>query len=94
MVTKSELLMEAEALGIESVSEDDSMDVIRDAIKTVKEGKSLSYVQLQDQSQRLFGVPRSVVVGAMSAGYLSDPSTKAQAEKAIQKFMEHEGGKG
>lgn len=93
MASKDELLAEAARLGIEGLSDDNKVSEIQGAIKEVTEGKSFPLAQLEAQSQALFGVPRSVIVGAKSKGFISDPATKAEAERAIKKFLEY-GGEG
>ena len=89
MATKAELLEQAEGLGLSGFSEESSVSEIKDAINKIVSGKSLSVAQLEERSRRLFGQPRSVVRGAVSAGFLKDPSTIGAAETAIQKFLEY-----
>jgi hypothetical protein len=46
---------------------------------------------LEKLSERLFQVPRSVFVGARSAGFIPDSVTKAEAEEGILKFKSYSG---
>lgn len=92
MATKAELLEQAEELGLSGLSEEDSNDKIKAAIDRVTNGRSLTVAQLLTQSRQLLGVHRSVVRGAVSAGFISDPSTVGAAEKGVQKFLEYTPG--
>lgn len=44
--------------------------------------------QLKPHARRLFGVPPQVLVGAQSAGLLTEPTTKAAAAEAVRRFQE------
>jgi hypothetical protein len=92
MVTKADLQAQAQDLGIE-LDEDDGVKEITAKIREVTEGKALPLSEWGAQSEAAFGQPRSVLVGAASAGFLSDPATKKQVESGIEKFLNY-GGEG
>lgn len=92
MVTKAEALVQAQELGIEGLTEGSGMSEIQAAVKAVTEGVKFSVSELMATSSQRFGQPRSVLVGAVSAGFVKDPSTVAAAEKGIAKFLAYSPG--
>lgn len=95
-MAKADLLKEAQRLGITHLSMRNSISQIEAAIRRraeQTEQKRWPVSVLMDNSVALFGQPRSVLVGAISAGFIEgDEVTKTAAAEGIQKFLEY-GGK-
>lgn len=93
MSEKTDLLAAAQKLGIRNLSMRNTIPQLQDAIARRQArvgGKRFSAAELEPLTSRLFGVPRSVFVGARSAGLIPDSVTKAEAEEGLRKFMEKE----
>lgn len=98
MARKDELLAEAEALGIEGLTPRSRIADIEAAIrgrrKAVRRDPVFTVEQFE-ANPRVLGVPRSVIVGAKSGGFLRDGLTVAEAREACRKFSEeYTGGTG
>lgn len=97
-MAKEDLVREAEALGVQ-VEEGDTIAQIKEKMEAheeaarARESSLVDVAFLEENSQMLFGVPRSVFVGAKSAGMIvGDRVSKEDAAAGVQAFLEYEGG--
>jgi hypothetical protein len=99
MSEKTDLQAQAEELGVD-FTESDTIAVLKEKIDEVsvpeeraEVGEFFAIEFLEANCQALFGQPRSVFVGAKSAGFITGPTlTKEQAAEGVQKFLNFEGG--